>query len=54
MYPDQWWFFPGMQGRFIIWKESNVTHHINTLTKENDIMFSTDGKKCIFMIKSFL
>jgi len=45
MYLDQLGFSPGMQGRFIIWKQNNAIHHINKLTEENDNSFLNRYKK---------
>ena len=51
---DQVGFIPGMHGFFNIRKSINVTHHINRLMEENDMIISIDAEKAFDKIQHHL
>ena len=51
---DQVGFIPGMHGFFNIRKSINVTHHINRLKEENDMIISIDAEKAFDKIQHHL
>ena len=42
---DQVRFIPGMQGRFNVWKQFHVIHHINRMKRQNHMIIQLMQKK---------